>query len=79
MSSAEQTVEVESGLDYGIRLAIIEGARAGLHRSAARQNPKTAATWDGFAEVHTKRVAALLGSAIKRLGAEDAGPCARGE
>lgn len=72
-------MEADGGIDEAIKLAIAEGVRAGVHRTAARMNPTTAGTWAGFAEVHHQRAATLLASAVQRLGMEDAEPEARGE
>lgn len=47
-------------IDPAIEEAIMEGARAGVFRVAARMNPATAKTWISFAEVHSAKVASLL-------------------
>jgi hypothetical protein len=68
---------VAEEVDEAIYEAIVEGARAGVHRCAARLNPKSARTWEGFAELHSEKVRALLGEAMDRLDVDDAGPCPR--
>lgn len=45
--------------------AIIEGARAGVYWRAARLNPKTARTWEGFGELHHETAANLLAQAAE--------------
>jgi hypothetical protein len=62
-------------IDELIYEAIMEGARAGVYRRAARLNPKTAGTWQSFAELHSERAVALLCDAMTRLDAGGAGPC----
>lgn len=72
-------MEVAEGVDEKIVQAIIEGARAGKYRAAARLIPRMAEMYEGAAEVFAGKATTLLGDAIRRLGAEDAGPFARGE
>jgi hypothetical protein len=69
----------DDGADQAIVQAIQEAVLAGAFRSAARHNPKSARVWDTLAEPYSRRVAALLETAIRTLGAEDAEPFARGE
>lgn len=72
-------MEVADGIDDSIRLAIIEGVRAGKYWHAAQLIPRMAGLYVGTAETFSQRAATLLDDAIHRLGVEDAGPDARGE
>ena len=65
--------------DHGICEAISLAVKAGVFRTAARLNPKTASVWNALAAPYTSRAATLLDGAIFRLGADAAGPDARGE
>lgn len=64
-------------VDLVLAAAINEAVKAGVFRRAARLNPKTAKTWQSFAELHSERVEALLGEFLDRSGAGGAGPCSR--
>lgn len=63
--------------DARIVEAIEEGIRAGVYRRAARLNPKTARTWQSFADLHSERVQALLDEMLNGPDADVAGPCSR--
>lgn len=65
-------------VDPAIAQAIEEAVKAGVHWTAARLNPKTAKTWQSFAELHHERASRLLERAITRLGAGGAGPRSHG-
>lgn len=69
----------DDGADHGICEAIEAAVQAGVFRAAARLNPKTARVWNTLAEPYSKRAATLLDDAIIRVGADCAGPDARGE
>lgn len=69
----------DDGADHGICEAIEAAITAGRLRAAARKSPKTASVWNALADPYTRRAATLLSDAIFRLGADAAGPDARGE
>lgn len=69
----------EDGADQAIVQAIQEAVQAGVFRRAARHNPASARVWDTLAEPYSQRASNLLDLAIRKLGAEDAEPFARGE
>lgn len=72
-------MEAADGIDQGVVEAIEAAIAAGVFRRAARLSPRTAETWNSFAEPYTNRAATLLDGAIHRLGADASGPDARGE
>lgn len=53
-----------------IEEVIFAAAKAGVFRQAERLNPGTASIWNECAEPHSRRVAALLGTAIGRHSGE---------
>lgn len=65
----------EEGIDGHILEAILEGARAGVFRRAARLSPQTTRdVWSSLAESHSRGTTTLLAKAMKRLGVGSAGP-----
>lgn len=69
----------DDGADHGVCEAIKAAVRAGLYRAAARANPRGASVWNTLAEPYSRHAAHHLDRAIFRLGADAAGPDARGE
>lgn len=72
-------MEGEDGADHGVCEAISAAVRAGLYRAAARANPRGASVWNTLAEPYSQMATVSLTEAIFRLGADCAGPDARGE
>jgi hypothetical protein len=66
MGGQHEGPRVTEEIDEAILEAIMEGARAGVFRAAARLNPKTAKTWHSFGDTHSEKVAALLDVMVKR-------------
>lgn len=64
-------------VDPGIVEAIEEAVKAGVFWRAARWNPKTAKTWQSFADLHHERAATLLDGAMIRLAPGRARPGTR--